>query len=420
MKPLHYYFIGTGSWFFSFGIQTVVFAWLVTMVLQSSPQLVGIAQMSMLIPAMLFMLVGGSLADRYGGRAVVIPAQLAATLAPLILVTAIARGHLSFGYMLLFAVIMGTAQAFVTPARDSLLYSVAGGKIQRVVLQTSLAQFGIQMFGFMTASFADTLGAIVVLSIQAAAMFVGVVAYYLMTSPDIRHRTQPAFDNATVRISMIREIAGSIYEGFHTVRRSGAMKMVVVQNCAMGLFFMGSYIVTLPVLVREVHAGSSTELSWVNSVNALGLVVSIALLLRLGDVARQGRALLLAQGLGSIALASAGLWSGFGSLILCVFAWGLCGGVAMTMARTIMQENAPMDQRGRMMAFFSFSFMGSGPLGALLCGFLTQWLGPQYALVTAAVAMLLVVVIVSLRSNLWQLDGRQPIAVRHGFIGDHD
>ena len=83
MRPLHYYLLGTGSWFLSVGIQGVMFAWLVTMVLRESPNRVGIAQMTLLLPGTLLILAGGSVADRYGGRRVAALAQAAATLAPL-------------------------------------------------------------------------------------------------------------------------------------------------------------------------------------------------------------------------------------------------------------------------------------------------------------------------------------------------
>jgi MFS family permease len=76
----------------------------------------------------------------------------------------------------------------------------------------------------------------------------------------------------------------------------------------------------------------------------------------------------------------------------------------MTMSRTIMQEQAPDNQRGRVMSFFSFSFMGAGPVGALLCGYLVEALGPQLALSLAAGAMLLVILIVALASSLWRLE----------------
>ena len=68
-----------------------------------------------------------------------------------------------------------------------------------------------------------------------------------------------------------------------------------------------------------------------------------------------------------------------------------------------MQEHAPEDQRARMMAFYAFSFMGSGPIGAIFSGYLVEWYGPVVALTIASMLMLLVVVLVALTSQLWNL-----------------
>ena len=121
MKPLHYYLLGTGSWFLSYGIQAVAFAWLVTIVLNESAKMVGIAQMAFLLPAMLLMLIGGSLADQLGGRRVAIIGHITASIAPLFLTIVVATDNLSYTMVIIFAVIMGCAQALVTPARDGLL-----------------------------------------------------------------------------------------------------------------------------------------------------------------------------------------------------------------------------------------------------------------------------------------------------------
>jgi MFS family permease len=401
LQPLHYYLAGTGSWFFALGIQSVVFAWLVTMVLRVSPKMVGLAQMSLLVPATLFMLVGGSLADRYGGRRVAMIAQSAAALTAFYLATMVYLGTLEYGNVIIFAVIMGCAQAFVTPARDSLLNQVADGKIQRRVLQASMTQFGVQMLGFVAASFADRTGATFILLVQVLSMTVGVYAFYRLdiSSPSPLETTR----------SILKEVMYSIVEGYRTVRASPTMRAVVIQNCAMGTFFMGSYIVTLPLLVREVYAGSSPELSWMNGANSLGLVITVLVLLRFGDLHRQGRALLIAHCLGSLALACAGLGLGFTWVVACVFIWGSCGGMAITMARTIMQEQAPAGQRGRMMAFHSFSFMGSGPIGAVFNGFLVEQVGPEHALMISSGLMLTVMVVLGLTTSLWRFDAKEQV-----------
>lgn len=409
MKPLTTYFIGSGSWFFAYGIQTVTFAWLVTIELHESADRIGFAQMFFLAPAIVLMLVGGSLADQYGGRIVAFYGHLLAASAPIFLTVTMITGHFSYGMLLIFAVVMGCAQSLVTPARDGLLALVADGRIQRKVVQASLVQFGVQMLGFITASFADRTGAIVILLIQSAALFNGALAFHRLNIPQVVPQINPQtlsqINSPVARNrNLLKQIFWSIREGFHTVKASPPMRMVVLQNCAMGMFFMGSYLVTLPILVRELYNGSSQELSAMNAANALGLVITIFLLLRIGDVHRQGRALLVAQGIGACALASAGAGIGLTTLIFSVFCWGLCGGIAMTMSRTIMQEQAPENQRARMMAFYSFSFMGSGPIGAIFCGYLVIWFGPAMALIIASMLMLAVVIMVGFSSQLWKLN----------------
>ena len=96
MRPLHYYLFGTASWFMAYGIQSVMFAWLVTMVLKESPERVGIAQMSLLLPGTLLILVGGSYADRFGGRKVVVIAQSFAVLASAYLLFVVGTDRLSY------------------------------------------------------------------------------------------------------------------------------------------------------------------------------------------------------------------------------------------------------------------------------------------------------------------------------------
>src|SRR5690606_2016384 len=124
-------------------------------------------------------------------------------------------------------------------------------------------------------------------------------------------------------------------------------------------------------------------------------------LLRFGDVRRQGRALIISQILGCIVLGAVAFAGHFGLFVGALFFWGACGGVTMTMSRTIMQEQAPDAQRSRVMSFYSFSFMGAGPIGALLNGFLVTQVGVQGALLICAGVMFSIILMVGLKSSLW-------------------
>ena len=356
----------------------MLFSWLVTIVLHESPQMVGAAQTAALVPATLLMLAGGSLADHFGGRRIAVFAQSLAMAPPLCLAALVAGGGLQIGAMFGYAIAMGFAQAFVTPSRDALLNDVAEAGIQHTVVRASFVQFGAQIGGFLLASRADAVGPLPIFALQVAALGAG--AFALSRVRTVRHARE-------ADAHWLRDMFASVTEGARTVFASREMRLVVLQNAAMGMCFMGSYIVAVPLLVREVYHGSSADLGFVNAANSLGLLTTVLWLMRFGEVRRRFRALLLSQAVGVCVLALVGSGRSFLLTLGLIYVWGMCGGLAMSMARTIMQEDAPPGQAGRVMAFFSFSLLGAGPIGAFASGLLVKWVGPERALVAAAAAM---------------------------------
>ena len=392
LQPKTAYLTAISAWYGAFGMQSVVFAWLVTMVLLEPAERVGLAQMSLLLPGMLLILIAGVLADRIGQRRQAAWSQLFAGLMPLLLALAVYVQALSFTVMVVYALLMGCASAFLTPARDGLLNHVAGENVQRTVMQASLCQFGFQILGYSFAGLADVVGAESILLVQSMVLLLGVWAYLQLREVA---QSGPAAEHGQ------EDVLTSLRDGARTVFSNPLMRTVMLQNIAMGCFFMGAFIVGFPLVMRDVFAGSSGDLAVLNALNSLGLVVSIAALLRLGFVARAGRALVVAQALGSVVLLSTGLVNNQLFFMFLVFVWGICGGIAMPMSRTLMQQLAPPAQRARVMSFYAFSFMGAGPIGTLFCGYLANLFGPQQAIVISGVCMLSVLVIISLASPLW-------------------
>lgn len=394
------YLLGTATWFAAMGVQTVLFAWLVTVELHETPEKVGLAQFSMMLPTLGLLLFGGVAADRFGGARMALLAQLAAVVPVLALAAMIFFDALAYPLLIGYALVMGTMQAFVTPARDGMLSQVAGVRIQRTVVLASLVQFGVQIVGFSLAGLADSVGAFTVLAVQAGILAVGALAFAALM---VRLRRGIVAPSADAPKPPRPTLAGALREGLATVRASEAMRGVVLMNICVGLFFMGAFQVGIPLLVREVHGGTPGQLALVNGVHMVGIVLTTLVLLRLGDVQRRGRVLLLGVFGGAVGLAGMGLTGSFAGLLFWSFCWGITGGMVMSMSRTIMQEAAPPDRRGRVMALFSLSFMGAGPLGALLSGFLVQAFGVHLALVFPAVVISGAALVLLLRTSLWRL-----------------
>src|SRR5713101_1672157 len=169
-----WFIAGVSSWFTAVGMQSVLFSWLVVGELHAEAKWVGIAQSAMMLPSLLLILLGGAVADRHDRRTLLIALHLVATLFSASLVTAVASGELSLSVLLVYALGMGSVQAFVMPARDALLSEVAGANLMRAVTGLTLAQWGTQAVGSVIAGSARWLGTTPALCLHALTILSGV------------------------------------------------------------------------------------------------------------------------------------------------------------------------------------------------------------------------------------------------------
>ena len=164
---LSWFLAGAASWFTGYGMQGVLFSTLLVVELGEGPARVGAAQSALMVPAVVLILLGGAVADRVDRRRLLIALHVAAAGIVLTLCAVLANGGLGYGVLIAYALAIGTVQAFVMPARDSLLSEVAGGNLGRGVAALNLIQWGTQAAGAFLASSARLLGAVPMLAIQA-------------------------------------------------------------------------------------------------------------------------------------------------------------------------------------------------------------------------------------------------------------
>ncbi|HME71826.1 MAG TPA: MFS transporter, partial [Myxococcota bacterium] len=118
-----------GAWFGSWGMQQVLFSWLVVGELRADPRWVGTAQMFLNLPSLTLLLAGGVTADRLDRRRLLVAVHLVAAATTLTMAKVVGAGALSLGALLVYALAWGSFQSFVGPARDALLSDVAEGEL---------------------------------------------------------------------------------------------------------------------------------------------------------------------------------------------------------------------------------------------------------------------------------------------------
>lgn len=389
-RAFSWYLASVGSWFSSFGMQTIVFPWLVTVVLHESPARLGVAQMSLMAPSILFMLLGGTVADRADCRRLLARGHFLVALPPLLLGTAIARGWLAYGGLIAYALAVGTVGAFVMPARDAMLTRVAQGGLGRAVAIMTATQFAAQLAGIAAGAAAGAVGAPALLFLQSGMLASGGVAALRLPAA-----APPAGSAQHGRLVAMRD-------GLAAAARSEVLAPVLCANLAVGVLYVGAFLVILPLIVRDVYGGGSAELSLVSFGFWGGTIAATLVQIRLGGLRRPGRAIVLALALGAGVLAAMAWPSSFLTFVLLCLVWGLGAGVVMTQGRIIVQSAAPETHRARILSLFQLGLMGGAPVGALLIGYLAALTGPYRAALYPAACMLLVLAALLLRSRLWQ------------------
>ena len=389
-RAFPWYLAGTSSWFASSGMQTIVFPWLVTVVLHEPAARVGIAQMSLMAPSIFLMLLGGAVADRSDCRRLLVRGHLVAALPPLLLGGAITGGWLAYGGLIAYALAVGTAGAFVMPARDAMLTRVAAGGLGRAVAVMTATQFAAQLVGIAVGGSAGTIGAPALLLLQAAVLTFGGIAA-------LRLPAAPPMAGAAARSRL-----GAMRDGLRAAAESSILVPVLIANLAVGVLYVGAFLVILPLVVRDVYGGGSAQLSLVSLGFWGGTIGSTLVQIRLGALRRPGRAIVVALFLGAGVLAAMAWPSPFPAFVALCLVWGLGAGVVMTQARTLVQSAAPETHRARILSLFQLGLMGGAPVGALLIGYLAALTGPRGAAVYPATCMLLVLAGLLLRSRLWQ------------------
>lgn len=397
-QRLRLYLGGQASWYISLGIQFVIFPFLVTQVLHEPAARLGIAQMSLMAPSLLFMLLGGTVADHGDVRRILVRMHWLAAIPPLVLAIVYVSGYLSYPFLIAYALAMGTLGAFAMPARDSALTRIAETDIQQAVTLTMGTQMGGQLAGMLIVAFAAIIGAPALLIFQAVLLIAGGWA-----TTKLQPLPPTQTDTGEGRLAQI-------LDGIATARAHSIVFAVIGVNFAVGLFYVGSFMVVLPLMVRDIYHSTVTEFAirfaLINICFWGGTIFATMALLKIGHIARRGRVMMGAITSGLVILALLSLTIPFAVLCILCFLWGIGAGTTMTMGRTIVQLAAPDSHRARVLAFYQLGFSGGAPIGSLLMGFLVGGLGIHQAVLVPAFVMVGVVALLFM-SPLWRYHAQE-------------
>jgi MFS family permease len=392
-----WYLAGAGAWFVAFGIQAVMFAYLVTTVLQMPANLIGFAQASLTLVSTVLLLVGGMVADHIDTRRLLIICHAVAMVPALALAAIVYEGLLRYEWLIVYGLAMSTITAFVLPAREAMMGDVIGSNpsgIQKAVTTTVGITFLAQIAGMLLARFAAVVGAAPIILLQVAAQLFGAFSSGQL-KPSTRHTVHAQANDG----SLLYRLAGGMKE----VARSYALLPITILTLAIGVLFIGAFLVILPVLLREEFGGNVQQFSTMQVCFWGGSIISSLGISRLGTITHRGRFIVAALTSGITILTLMSITAPLWVLYALVFVWGIGAGITISMSRTIVQEHAPPAHRARVLSIYQLGFTGGMSIGALAIGFVVEALGARLATLIPAAAMAVVLTTLLVSTKLWSI-----------------
>ena len=330
------------------------------------------------VPSWLFMIYGGLVADRVPRRTMMVITQTSMMLLAFILAGLVFLNVVQPWHILVLAFFLGVANAFDTPARQSLVVEL----VEREDMSNAIA------FNGTIFSAGLIIGPAIGAAIYAltgpgwcfvinGVSFLAVIAALLMMH--IKPAPIPIFKGS---------VFSAIGEGLRYVRGHRLILTLVITVFVVNIVGFGP-ITLLPAWAVSVLNGDVTTNGLLLSARGIGAVIGGLVIAAF--ISRRGRgrwwavsSLVMPMGMIAFSLTR--------NLTLSLFLMGLSGFTMVTMmnnSNAMVQSHVPDDLRGRVMGFYSLMFMGGGPLGSLLAGTLADRTSPVFTFISCAVIMLI-------------------------------
>lgn len=323
------------------------------------------------IPMVLFLLLGGVIADRLGRRLVIQVSNVVAVLSQATAAGLVITGHAELWQLVVIEAVNGTAAAASLPAMEGMVPQlVPRAQLQQANALLSMVRGALFAIGPTTAALlVVTVGPGWALAVDAATWLVALV---LLTAVRVPHRAPDAGSG----------VVQDLREGWVLFRSTTWLWVVVLAFGALNAIMAGAWHTLGPGVAKDTIG--ITGWGYVLSAQAVGLILTGAVLLRVSI-----RYPLRAGMVGCLAFAAPLLMLGLdprlAPLVIGMFLAGAgieVFGLGWSLA---MQEKIPPDLLSRAYSYDMLGSMVAIPVGQLSVGPLAEALGDRDVLVASGI-----------------------------------
>jgi MFS family permease len=384
--------------------------------LTASPVALGALGLSRVLPIIVFSLFGGFVADRFDRGRVMLATQALMALCVALLAALTLLGRDSVTLIYATYLLLGAAQAFDGPARQSLVPRLVPPRELPAAISLNLtamqaAQIGGPALAGLWIAAMDALPPAASGQLSESARQLGwiyaanALSYLAVVFALLRLRS-PA---GPVRVER-REMRRAVRDGLSFVFRTPLLVWT------MGLDFVATFfsgaLSLLPIVADRVLGVGAAGYGWLAAAPAAGALVGSLVTTMFPLPRRQGRVLIYSVALYGLSTIVYGFSRAYLLTFLALALSGLADLISTVIRQTLRQLVTPDALRGRMISVSAIFFMGGPQLGEMEAGllaglFASQVTGVTVSIVSGGVLTIAAAVWVALRARV-VLDYAEP------------
>lgn len=342
--------------------------------------MLGLTLFASLFPSFIFSFIGGVASDRYNRYKLLLITQIASMIQAVLMTLLIFFRHYSVWEIIALSALLGLINAFDVPARQSLVYEMVEDKKDlpnALALNSSMVNLsrliGPGLAGLALEKFGDD----ICFGLNAVSFIAVIGSLLMMRLP--KYISKPHTKN----------VIGELKEGFAYIKRTPPISLILILLAVISLTVL-PFSTLIPVYAKDIFKGTASTFGVIDSVIGLG-AFSGAIFLASLKPGRNLRKILaintLVFGLGLI-LFSHTTYYPLALIFATVSGFGMMSQI--TISNTLIQTTVDPSMRGRVISFYAMAFFGMQPLGGLIIGSVSQWIGtPNTVLIEGIIALII-------------------------------
>ncbi len=389
----------TGTW-----MQQIALSWLVYN-MTGSPLLLGVVGFSSQIVTFMVAPFAGVISDRHNRRHLLLMTQVAGAVQASILTTLVFTHQITVWQIIVLSLLSGLINAFDLPVRQAFTVDMIDRRedLGNAIALNSTMVNSAKLIGPAVG------GLLIAVAGEGVCFLINALSYAAVIISLLVMRLKPV----TVH-KHTKHILQELKEGLDYTLNFLPIRDILILMAGVSLIAGGAQVL-MPVFARDIFHGGARTLGFLMAASGSGALLGALYLAMRTSVLGLGKVIAAASILFGAGIIGFGISPSLGLSMLLLLCAGFGLMVQMAASNTVLQTLVEEDKRGRVMSFYTMSFMGTTPFGSLIAGALAHQMGAGRVLVAGGICAVVGTALFAMRlRRLHEL--ARPVLIQKGIL----